>query len=382
MSTPDHEHAEGQEEANDLASALSRYAASRPEPTPAPPPPPREEGFGLRDTALVLAVAALVTLVLDTEGLLGWAQRLEVGAGQTVLLEVLTPLHAAMAKVGVAAPRRWVAERREQLAEALGGEGDPLLAEGWTLAAAPVEPPPVLPAPVVPVVPSEPEPTPEAPVAAPAPQPSAGAGGVLLLGDSMIAGTLGSTLERTLARGTGLPVARAAQLGTGLARPDVFDWMKVVPALLEREHPKFVVVSLGSNDATNLREGDEVLDYGEARWRQAYLARVEAMMRTLAGTETHVLWLALPPMRDLRLHARGVFLNGVFAQAAKQVRRVEVLPLDVLVGDQQGRYATFITEPDGKLRRYRLDDGVHLAPSGARAVSRWVLDWVAEREKP
>jgi hypothetical protein len=155
--------------------------------------------------------------------------------------------------------------------------------------------------------------------------------------------------------------------------------MKVVPPLKRRDRPKYVVVSLGANDATNLREGDEAIDYGTARWRQVYARRVEAMMRALTQDGTRVLWLALPPMRDSRLQARAVVVNGLFTQVARKVRGVEVLPLDVLVGDASGRYATFVTEPDGRSRRYRLDDGVHLAPAGARAVSRWVLDWVKER---
>lgn len=355
-------------EPDDIASALASYADQR----------PPDRTVSVRQTAAVLGIACVVALLLDSEGLLTWAQRLEVGPVQTVLLEAIAPVHGTLSAAGPATPRKWVAHGREKLAEKLGGEGDPLLAEGWvepTLnldAGVPLaEPTPV---------PSEPvedrrteQPTPPAPVVL-------GEGsGVLVLGDSMIAGVLGSTLEQTLARGTSLPVTRAAQLGTGLSRPDVFDWMKVVPPLLKRDRPKYVVVSLGANDATNLREGDEAVDYGTARWKQVYAARVEAMMRALTADGTRVLWLALPPMRDSRLQARATFVNGLFTQTARKVRGVEVMPLDVLVGDAEGRYATFVTEPDGRPRRYRLDDGVHLAPAGARAVSRWVLDWVRER---
>ena len=203
--------------------------------------------------------------------------------------------------------------------------------------------------------------------------------GVLLIGDSMIGGSLGAMLERTLAMSSGLHVTRAAQLGTGLARPDLYDWMKVVPPLVERERPRFVVVSIGANDATNLLEGDEQIDYGTARWRQVYSARVEAMMRALAGDHNRVLWLTLPPMRDRRLSARTSYLNGVFAQCARKVPRVEFLEVDLLIGDPQRQFATFVQAPDGRLLRYRLDDGVHLAPAGSRAVAVWVRDWLRER---
>ena len=342
-----------------IAAALESYAATRPART-----------FGVKDTAVVLLVACVVAMLLDSEGLLAWAQRLEVGRAQAMLLRTLAPLHDALSKVGIDAPRRWAARGREELSRRVGGEGDPLLAEGWVAPAVPA------PVPAVEALPEEPvvaEPPPPEPVVAPP------GGGVLLLGDSMIAGSLGSTLERTLARSSGLPVTRAAQLGTGLARPDVYDWMKVVPALLQRDRPRFVVVSLGANDATNLREGDEQLDYGEPRWRQVYAARVEAMMRALTGENTRVLWLTLPPMRDKRLSTRAAFLNRVFAQTARKVPRVEFLEVDLLIGDPQRQFATFVQAPDGRLLRYRLDDGVHLAPAGSRAVAVWVRDWLRER---
>ncbi len=346
-----------------IAAALESYVATRPART-----------FGVKDTAVVLLVACVVAMLLDSEGLLAWAQRLEVGRAQAMLLRTLAPLHATLSQVGLDVPRRWAARGREALSLRVGGEGDPLLAEGWVAPAVPTAVAAEAPA----ALPEKPEmeepkfPEPELSAAQPG-------GGVLLLGDSMIAGSLGATLERTLARSSGLRVTRAAQLGTGLARPDVYDWMKVVPALLQRERPRFVVVSLGANDATNLREGDEQLDYGEPRWRQVYAARVEAMMRALTGENARVLWLTLPPMRDKRLTARAAFLNRVFAQSARKVPRVEFLEVDLLIGDPHRQFATFVQAPDGRLLRYRLDDGVHLAPAGSRAVAVWVRDWVRER---
>ena len=342
-----------------IAAALQRYVAARPART-----------FSVRDTAVVLVVASVVGLTLDSEGLLAWVQRLEVGRAQAVMLRMLVPVHGALVKVRVDVPRQWAASAREQLARRVGGEGDPLLAEGW-VAAVDLQASPLAPTPSPPGGAGAPVPAPEPVLER----------GVLLLGDSMIAGSLGATLERTLAKSSGLRVTRAAQLGTGLARPDVYDWMKVLPPLLVRERPRFVVVSLGANDATNLREGDEQVDYGEPRWRQVYAARVEAMMRALTGGDTRVLWLTLPPMRDRRLSARAAYLNGVFAQCARKVPRVEFLEVDLLVGDPQRQFATFVQSADGRLLRYRLDDGVHLAPAGSRAVAIWVRDWVRERAR-
>jgi hypothetical protein len=327
----------------------------------------------VRRASVLLATAALVAFLFDTEGLLTWARRLEAGRTQDVVIATLTPVHDSLSGLSLDVPRHWLAAHAP-------GQGDAVLARGW------VDPTVrhVVAVPLMQLSLEAPATEPTALTSAPTPAPRR-SGGVLLLGDSMMAGSLGATLERTLARSSDdVPVTRAAQLGTGLARPDLYDWMAVIPALLEREHPKFVVVSLGANDGTTLRDGDTAIDFGDPKWRQVYAARVDTVMRTLAGEDTHVLWLLLPPMRDARLNARGAVLNTLFTQRAKRAPRVEVLELDVLLSndDRHDRqYATFVQTDDGRLVRYRLDDGVHLAPAGSRAVARWVQDWVRERHR-
>lgn len=353
-----------------IGDALARFAeADAREPTAAPARPQR-----LRDAAVALGVAAVVAGVLDTEGLVGWAQRLEVSRAQAVLLGGLRPVHEALDAVGVAAPRQALASLRDDVAARLGAAEDPLLAGGW-IGAEPLvagEAPPRVAAPVAVVTTPRP-----ARVA----QPDDWREGVVLLGDSMLAGSLGATIRAAFERDGRWRVAQAYQLGTGLARPDVYDWMRVVPALLERERPSFVVVSLGANDGTNLREGGEQIDFGQPRWRQVYEARVEALMRALVAGGAQVLWLGLPPMREPGLARRTAALNGIFASVGARVPGVEFLEFDMLVSPGQREYATFLRGPDGKLVRYRLDDGVHLAPAASRAIARWVIDWVHERQR-
>jgi hypothetical protein len=72
----------------------------------------------------------------------------------------------------------------------------------------------------------------------------------------------------------------------------------------------------------SIRDGDRLLDYGEAAWRTEYRRRVIAMMRTLAGERTRVLWLGMPPMRDPRFSERAKQLNRIFLAAAREVPRV------------------------------------------------------------
>lgn len=297
-----------------------------------------------------LVVAALTAIVFDSHGVLQWIRRLEATTVQSQLLAVWAPAHHQLTRAGLSAFRNGIEHW-------VSGREDTLLLRGWHGAAS--LPPPALDEPH-----AEP---PEWPVSS---------GAVLLLGDSLMAGNLGATLERALRGPVAPTVTRVAQLGTGLARPDVFDWMNVVPGLIERERPRFVVVTLGANDATNLRLEDSFLSYGTSEWQAVYSARVQEMMQVLTSRGAQVLWLGLPPMRDGPLSSRVFMLNEIFAAAARDIPGVDVLPVDAALGSPDGQYTSFVRDGRGRLRRYRLEDGVHLTPAGSRAVADSVLSWL------
>jgi hypothetical protein len=348
-----------------VAGAIAAYAD-------AAPAAPAGRLYRVHEVIRLMVVFAASLLIFDSEGLLTWAQRMDVGPAQSFWLATLGAMHGGMEQLKLTSPRRWINAAGDRLGQALGSVEDPL-AEGWTS----IEPSPE-PEPVVEAVREQPG-VPEAALAVPAVADPHRGTAVLLIGDSLIAGSLGGTLSRALSRDARLHVIEAFQTATGLSRPEIYDWMKVVPPLIEREKPQLVVVSFGANDATNIREGDRLIEFGDFSWRRSYSEHVLAMMRALSGTDARVLWLGLPPMRDTRLHERTQYLNGIFAQCASKVPRVEFLPLGMLVSSGSGEYATFLNGPDGRLVRYRLDDGVHYSPAGARAISRWVVDWIYER---
>ena len=202
---------------------------------------------------------------------------------------------------------------------------------------------------------------------------------MLLLGDSLIAGSLGGVIARGLSRDGRFRVVHLMQSATGLSRPDLFDWTAVVPPLLEREQPALIICSFGANDGVTLQKGDASLAFGTRGWRAEYRDRVEAMMATLAGTGTRVLWLGLPPMRDPRLVRRSRAINRIFEATARRVPGVEYFDVRPLVAGPDGAFTTFGTGRDGSLEKLRLDDGVHYAAAGALRVGRWAIDWAWER---
>jgi uncharacterized protein len=377
--------------ADSIPDAIARYtrnaAAHRTDAARGPSATTRL--YTLPEVTVVLGAIAISLLALESEGLLTWARRMEVGRIQTACVATFRGIQALLDPIGLTAPRRLAIDAGDRLARMLGAGDDPLLADGWHGPISSAEPEP----PIARRLDTEPEPEPdhEPPTiqrADPALEVATSREGddtanapmtVLLLGDSMIAGSLGSAIASSLSRDPKPRVVRAVQTATGLSRPDVFDWMKVVPPLLEREKPQLIVCSFGANDATNIREGDRLLEFGHVGWRSAYGERVAAMMQLLAGQTGRVLWLGLPPMRESWFSERARYLNRIFAQTAKQFPQVEYFDLEMLVSAPNGEYATFIRNADGRFVRVRMDDGVHYSPSGAKAVARWVVDWIYER---
>lgn len=355
----------------DIAGALAEYAEDR----PAAPAAPAAEGaparsYRVREAAIVLATFALAMAALDSEGLLTWARRWEVGRAQGALLSTIGPVHRGLDAVGLTLPRRALVEAAGATAQGLGAGGDPLLEEAWRLVAE---------APTV-AEPDEEVPSIDVPPPLPVEPPAAGPQPVLLVGDSMFAGNLAAAIRNAFAGDATLRVAEAYQTATGLSRPDIFDWRRLVPALLARESPRFVVVSFGANDAQAIRLGDELVPFGEAGWDKVYRSRVRAMMRALTGGGARVLWLGLPPMRDPALSRRAQHLNRLFARCAREVPGVEFLEIGMLFASADGSYSTYLGGGGG-LARMRMEDGVHYSPAGARVLARWIVDWVRERRR-
>lgn len=332
--------------------------------------------YALRQVSLLLSVAVACLLSVESEGLLTWARRLQVGPLQTAAVFAASRVHGLFSTVGLTRPRAFAIALGEGLARTLGAQADPVLASGWRKDTG--SPPPA----------GEQEPI-EAPrearVAVPGGQAAPAESSseieplsttVLLLGDSMMAGSLGSAIAQSLGREPKPRLVRAVQTATGLSRPDVFDWMTVLPPLLERDKPRLVICSLGANDASDMWQVNGVLEFGRPGWRSAYTARVKAMMQALTAGGARVLWLGLPPMRVFSDRARS--LNKIFAQAASGVPGVEYLDVEMLVS-RNGEYATFLKNPDGRFVRVRMEDGVHYAPAGGKLISRWLVDWIYER---
>jgi hypothetical protein len=345
----------------------------------------------LPQLAAVMVGFTLAILLLESGALLHWAQRLEVGEAANIAVQATGKLYRALRPLHI----EWV--RREALADLdrLGWSDDPArlqAAQRLVASGAPGRIPPCaamvatagLPVPGrsaatplhparIPLSPSTPTSTPLPPlVAVTSAQPRV----VALAGDSMMAVGLSSVLLRETSANPNLRVIKAFKSGTGLARPDVFDWMQEYPAMIGSERPDAVIVAIGANDGQGFVENGKVLAFGSDAWIQVYQNRISAFLSLLTQNGATVVWVGLPPMKSAQYNEKAAIINRIaYSVVSGTPKAIWWNPLPY-IGDESGRYREFQTTQDGRTVRLRAPDGIHLSDDGAALLSSALINWL------
>jgi len=340
----------------------------------------------LRQLAVVMAGFAVTILLLESEALTVWADRLEVSRAAMVAMRATSAIHRTLRPLGVDGIRR------DSLAglDRLGWSDDParLLAarDGYTAgmelpgrsctamnptghASADV---PVRGAnsPIVADVPMRTALPQLAQPAAATPRTLA------LVGDSMMAVGLSDVLLRATATDQDVHVVKAFRSGTGLARPDVFDWMAEYPAMIGNTRPDAILVAIGANDGQGFVDNGKVLAFGSDAWVKAYQRRTAAFLNMLTQNGAHVVWIALPPMKSGTYNQKTAEINRITYTVVSQYPRVSWWNPAPYLGDDKGQYRDFATAPDGKTTRIRQADGIHMSDEGAGLLAPALLNWL------
>ncbi len=332
----------------------------------------------------VVVVALATATLLDSQGALAAAQEVRYPAVRTPLVTVLRPVDRVAEAIGLDVPY-------DALARAFGNppvgssETDPdgLAAKAKALARHAARPAGPSPSPS----PSDrPSPIPylvdgvPAPAALPQPEPGHPLR-VLVTGDSM-AGEPGYALSDLLgsADRSDLDVHDEPYAGTGLTRPDAFDWSRKAASQAATEHPDVAVIFLGENDGFPL---DGVSPYS-ADWQRLYSARVQAVIDAYqAGGVKLVIWAA-PPIDAQTNAAEGSNVNAIFRNIEAAVRdAVGAVPATAMVDQYDlfsvgGRYSAAVPDPTtgATVTNARLADGSHLTRAGGMIVARLLLRYL------
>jgi hypothetical protein len=342
----------------------------------------------LSQLAAVMTGFAVTILLLESGALLTWADRLDVGAARSGAVRVTAALHKALQPLGVEQVRKesldgldrlgWTDDparllaAREKSSLGVAGSNSPCM----VAAHAPSSATPKTVAPVVAGVPK---------ITALKPLPPAAPGQtrvVALVGDSMMAVGLSDVLLRQTATDKNLRIVKAFRSGTGLARPDVFDWMEEYPAMIGDEKPDAVIVAIGANDGQGFVEDGKTLAFGSDAWVKVYQQRTTDFLNLLTQNGAHVVWVGLPPMKAGAYNDRAAEINRIAYTVVSQNPLATWWNPQPYIGDEAGGFRELETLPDGKTTRIRAADGIHLSDEGAALLVPALIGWLNPAPPP
>ena len=330
--------------------------------------------------ALTMAGFAAVCVLLESEGLASWANHLEIGRLRTVAVPATAAVARALHPLGVFQLRDgtldnlarvgWSDDAARVAAVNAPANHDGPVADGSTAKTLAKAPTPATLGANTPVVRDVPR------VTSLTPLPPVEAGKtrvVALAGDSMMAVGLSSELMREAANDPRLRIVKAFRSGTGLARPEVFDWMTEYPAMLGAEKPDVVLVAIGANDGQGFVVDGKVLAFGSEGWSKVYQQRVADYLAMVGAGGARVVWVGLPPMRSASYDDKMAAINKVaYTVVSQSPGAVWWNPVSY-VGDEAGRYREYSATGNVRLRQA---DGVHLSDEGAGLLTGALLKWL------
>jgi hypothetical protein len=339
----------------------------------------------ITDVIRALASALLVALLLEATGLVVWAERLEVGALRDVVQPVTQTWQRIVTDLHLDAPRRLALDLRERWSTVLIPATEDLPSVATT--------PPVrteIPVPAAAVATELREPRLESPadpdqkispstevaetkVVVPMDQPSKQ---VALVGDSMMAVGLAPVIRRNITLENGARLVRAYRSGTGLGRPDVFNWPAQYPQMIGAARPELVICAIGANDAQNFQVERHVVAFGTPAWKQMYAERVRDFAKLLTRDGAHVLWIGMPVMRESGFSRRMASINVLVKEVVAEFPQITWIDPNTYIAGSGGSFEQYRQDQRGKLVRLRADDGIHLSEEGAAyllpAISGWM----------
>jgi len=191
----------------------------------------------------------------------------------------------------------------------------------------------------------------------------------LLVGDSLMAG-IGPSLGNELLIKQHLKPQLVAKIGTGLARPDRYDWTRALSEEFKKQRFKLTVILLGTNDTQNIKIGKKGVLFGGPAWHRIYVERVEDLMTAACRGSDAVFWLGLPTMRDPEFRRKASHLNAVIKSVARSYSCIRYIDLEEPSTDTA--YTAYASLGVQQIK-VRSPDGIHYTSAGAKLLSAYLL---------
>jgi len=196
---------------------------------------------------------------------------------------------------------------------------------------------------------------------------------LVVLGDSLADGLWGAFYRR-YAQCKTLEVVRLTKVSDGLAKTSAEGWLaryQALPNVTDPEQKDIILVQLGANDLTNLRNGSTRTVFSSPDWDAAYKGRVRELGQGLVAAAGDVIWFSLPIVGKDSLRKNYDHIQDLQSGALKglPIKYVDTYKLTSFGTDA----FTMNAKVDGKLRQLRADDRIHFTTVGYEVVAQTVL---------
>ncbi|RTI84641.1 SGNH/GDSL hydrolase family protein [Campylobacter jejuni] len=200
----------------------------------------------------------------------------------------------------------------------------------------------------------------------------------LFIGDSLMQG-VAIALNRDL-RNLNLKVTDLSKQNTGLSYKSYFDWSKATnEAFVKNSNIKYLVVLLGANDPWDIKKGGNYHHFGSPSWIDIYTNRVDEIIKIAKKHKAKVFWFEIPPVKKEDLNKKIQVLNKIYSDEI--LKNKEIFINTKLFFSVNDEYSTYIKDENNRNIKVRTDDGVHFTPSGAREMSKLLLEHIKLKEE-
>ncbi|MBS4275292.1 putative periplasmic SGNH family hydrolase (SGNH_peri2 domain) [Campylobacter vulpis] len=195
----------------------------------------------------------------------------------------------------------------------------------------------------------------------------------LLIGDSLMQG-VAVALNKDL-KALGLKVVDLSKQNTGLSYKSYFDWAKETTKTLQNnKNIKYLIVLLGANDPWDIKKGGIYHRFNSKSWLEIYTQRVDEILKIAAKYNAKVLWYEIPPVKKEDLNKKISVLNQIYSQEILKNKGIFINTK--LFFSKNDAYSAYIKDENNKSIKVRSDDGVHFTPSGAKEMSKLLLEYI------
>lgn len=201
----------------------------------------------------------------------------------------------------------------------------------------------------------------------------------LLIGDSILKSGLQMHFQTRLTKKfPESEIEIKSQSGTGLSRPEVYNWLSYIENL--KSDYEQVFIFLGTNDAQNILQNNKILSFGTKEWEKEYSSRLRGLINQACLKAKRVFWIGALKMKSESFDKKMNILNTI---ARNEILNLKGCAEFVNVSQwitEKNKFAEHLMV-DKKSVKVRMPDGIHLSYWGALLFSKKLAEYVVNKNE-